>query len=386
MGKRKLGIDVLTATQQRISEVFDTFEKIYVSFSGGKDSTVMLHLVMEEAVKRSRKVGLLFVDLEAQYKITIDHTLNCFELYKDHIVPFWVCLPLNLRNAVSVYEPFWKCWDSAKKDLWVRKFPKNSITKLDYFDFFQDGMEFEDFVPRFGEWFAAGSKTACFVGIRTDESLNRYMAISNGWKTKLSDSLSNVYPIYDWKVQDVWTYHSQFNKPYNKIYEYMHKAGVPLVDQRICQPYGDDQKKGLWLFQILEPATWQKVVLRVHGANSGALYTKEMGNITGNKLITKPDNHTWKSFSEHLISTMPSITQNNYNDKIGGFVSKWIDRCYKPDIPDEAYWNLENLGKVPSYRRVCRAILRNDFLCKTLGFAQPKSKVYGDYLRLKYGN
>jgi len=41
--------NVLTAAKQRISYTFDHFEKIMVSFSGGKDSSVMLHLVMEEA-------------------------------------------------------------------------------------------------------------------------------------------------------------------------------------------------------------------------------------------------------------------------------------------------------------------------------------------------
>jgi len=385
MAKRKLGIDILTAAKQRICETFESNDKIYVSFSGGKDSTVMLHLVMDEAIKRNRKVGLLFVDLEAQYQITIEHVENCFELYKDHIIPFWISLPLNLRNAVSVYEPFWKCWDQSKKDLWVRKPPKDAIKKLDYFSWFKEGSEFEDFVPKFGRWYTRDQKTACFVGIRTDESLNRYMAIKTGYTTQILDNLTNVYPIYDWKVEDIWTYHSKFNKPYNQIYELMHKAGVPLVDQRICQPYGDDQKKGLWLFQILEPKTWSKIVVRVHGANSGALYTKEMGNVTGNKFITKPDEYTWKSFSEYLIDSMPEITKKNYKEKIGTFISKWINRCYQPDIPDEAYWNLENLGKVPSYRRICRAVLRNDFLCKSIGFSQPKSKVYGDYLNIKYG-
>ena len=58
MPKRKLGIDVLTAAMDRISWTFDTFNKIIVSFSGGKDSTVLTHLVMEEAIKRDRKVAL----------------------------------------------------------------------------------------------------------------------------------------------------------------------------------------------------------------------------------------------------------------------------------------------------------------------------------------
>src|SRR5690554_1316334 len=117
MAKKPLGIDVLTAARQRIAFIFDNFPRIYVSFSGGKDSTVMLHLVMEEAIKRSRKVGVLFVDLEGQYKLTIDFIQSMFDLYKDHIEPYWVCLPIILRNAVSQFQPRWTCWDPDKENI-----------------------------------------------------------------------------------------------------------------------------------------------------------------------------------------------------------------------------------------------------------------------------
>ena len=116
----------------------------------------MLHLVMEEAIARGRKVGVLLVDLEAQYKLTIEHSLACFEMYKDHIQPLWVSLPLHLRNAVSVYEPFWMCWDPDAKDAWVRQPPEFAITSENYFPFFTRGMEFEEFVPAFAEWYSNG--------------------------------------------------------------------------------------------------------------------------------------------------------------------------------------------------------------------------------------
>ena len=110
MPKNYLGMDVLTAAKQRITKVFDDFPRVYVSFSGGKDSSVMLHLVMEEAIKRDRKVGVLLVDLEGMYKITIEHIQAMYDLYADHIEPYWVCLPIRLRNAVSVFDPRWMCW------------------------------------------------------------------------------------------------------------------------------------------------------------------------------------------------------------------------------------------------------------------------------------
>ena len=142
--------NVYEASKDRISKVFDDFEKIYVSFSGGKDSTIMLHLVMDEAIKRNKKVGVLIIDLEAQYKDTVDNITQMVEMYKDNIELYWTCIPLLLRNAVTNFEPRWVCWDEDKKDIWVREKPKYASDQSQY-DFYQPKMEFEEFMVLFGE-------------------------------------------------------------------------------------------------------------------------------------------------------------------------------------------------------------------------------------------
>lgn len=394
MPKIYLESNVLDAAKERIKYTFDHFEKITVSFSGGKDSTVMLHLVMDEAIKRNKKVGLLFIDLEGQYKLTIDHILECYKLYEDYIEPYWVCLPIHLRNAVSVYETFWMCWDNKKKESWVREMPKEIevIKDYNYFPFFHEGMEFEEFVPEFGKWYANGEDCAVFVGIRTDESLNRFRTISSKYKktynnkqytTQVIDNCYNVYPIYDWKTQDLWIYHAKNKKlPYNRLYDLMYKAGLTIHQMRICQPYGDDQRRGLWLFHLIEPETWARVVARVNGANSGALYVNDSGNIMGYRKINKPEGHTWESFANLLINSMPPKTKLHYQNKITIFVKWWIDRGYPEGIPDEADYRLEQERKVPSWRRICKSLLRNDYWCKGLAFTQTKSDAYKKYLQL----
>lgn len=389
-------INVIDASVERIAFVFDNFERIYISFSAGKDSTVMLHLVMAEAIKRKRKIGLMLVDLEAQYKLTMQHAETCIEMYKDNIELFWVSLPLSLRNAVSNYQPQWLAWDNKVKDNWVRQPPEFAIVDEKYFPFFQNGMEFEEFVPEFGEWYAQGKNCACFVGIRTDESLNRFRTIAlktkvkfegKSYTTKVTNSVYNVYPIYDWSVSDLWRYHYENPAlPYNKIYEQMHKAGLSPAQMRICQPYGDDQRRGLWLYHILEPATWYKVVARVNGANSGALYIQETGNITGYSKINKPDGHTWKSFCNLLLSSLPKNTQEHYIVKFKTFIKWWKYRGYIDGMPDEVPAILEAKRIAPSWRRLCKVLLRNDYWCKGLAFTQPKSAAYGRYLELKKKN
>lgn len=390
MAKLALGINVHHAARDRISFTFDTFSKIYVSFSGGKDSSAMIHMVMEEAVRRKRKVGVLFVDLEAQYKMTIDFVSEIFERYKEWIDPYWICLPLHLRNAVSQYEPHWICWEHDRKKDWVRQPPKFAITDNNKFPFFREGMEFEEFVDDFGHWYGEGHLTACLVGIRADESLNRFRTLVSkktrfqnlSWTTWKNKSLYNIYPIYDWRTEDIWTYHGKFGKPYNHLYDLMHKAGLSIHQQRICQPYGDDQRKGLWLYHLLEPETWAKVVARVNGANSGALYAQESGNILGRIKITRPEGHTWESFANLLLNSMPERTAEHYRNKIAVFLNWYSSRGYQFGIPDESDPKQEANKEVPSWRRVCKVLLRNDYWCKGLSFSQTKSQAYERYQKI----
>ncbi len=392
MPKRKLGINVYNAATFRISLIFRKFEHVYVSFSGGKDSTVMLHMVMDEAIKLGRKVGVLFIDLEGQYKVTINHVQRCYDMYKDHIEPFWCCLPIHLRNAVSVYETHWVCWDKEKEAAWIRRPPAMAITDTEKFPFFRPGMEFEEFVPEFGDWYSNGEPVACFVGIRTDESLNRFRTIASvkkgrfegkQWTTLVTDKTVNVYPLYDWRTEDLWTYHARNpNKPSNGLYELMYKAGLTIHQMRICQPYGDDQRKGLWLFHLIEPETWARVVARVNGANGGAMYVQESGNMTGYRAISKPAGHTWQSFAHLLISSMPPKTKEHYENKALLFCRWWAERGYPDGIPDEADYALEAKRKVPSWRRICKSLLRNDYWCKGLSFTQHQSEAYEKYLDL----
>lgn len=390
--KVPLGVDVLTAATARVSWAFDDFERIYLSGPSGKDSGVMMHLVCLEARRRGRKVGVLYVDLEAQYKLTIDNVREMFALYADVIEPYWLALPIRMRNAVSNVEPFWIAWDPERKDAWVRQPETTSITDASVFPWFTHpwrdehsiahAMEFEELIVEFGKWYGQGQDTICFVGIRSDESLNRWRAISVDresreqglpWTTR-NGSVVNAYPIYDWSVEDVWTYYGRTGLPYNHVYDMMHKAGLSLAQMRICQPYGDDQRRGLGLFHVIEPETWTKVVARVSGANQGALYAGKSGNILGNKMITRPASHsTWKSYADFLLASMPSHEREHYGAKIAVFIRWHMQRGYADGIPDEADPKKEASREAPSWRRICKTILKNDRLCKGLGFSQTSS-------------
>lgn len=390
MPKRGLGIDVLTAARQRIEWTFDNFEKIYCSFSAGKDSTIMLHLVMDEARKRDRKIGLFLLDWECQIGLTIDFAREMFAEYADHVEPYWVALPIKTWNACSQFEPEWTAWDNQKRDLWVRQPEPGSITDMSFFPFYHEAMSFEEFVPAFGEWYSEGKLTACFVGIRADESLNRFRTIARNkpmmegkpWTTSVVGNVWNVYPVYDWRTSDLWTYFSKFKKPYNKLYDRMYQAGVKLSQMRICEPFGDEARKGLWLYSVVAPEMWAKVCLRVAGANTGALYCEEKGAVLGNHSVALPDGHTYESFAHYLLDTMPPRTAEHYKNKLAVYLKWWSKRGYEDGIPDLADKKLESSGRVPTWRKIVKTFLRNDYWCKGLGFSPTKTAAYQKYCDL----
>lgn len=387
--------NVLDAAKERISKTFDDFERVYVAFSGGKDSSVLMHLTMTEAARRRRQVAVFYIDFEAQYLDTIRHVEEMFGLYEEWIDPHWICCPMLLRNAVTNYEPRWMCWDPDRKTSWVRPMPENRFVRhADDYPFQPAGMEFEEFVVLFGEWYSQGQLTAGLIGIRAQESLHRYCAIATWekrdlmfkgrrWTTKIAESVFNAYPIYDWTTADIWRFHARYpDKPHNPVYDKMQMAGVPLSQQRLCQPFGDDQRRGLWLYHILEPETWAKLVARVNGVNSGALYVGETGSVSGYNKISCPPGHTWRSFCNLLLQTMPQKTRNHYIFRFRKFIHGWRQRGYDV-IPEEAPPELEAKCWAPSWRRMCKVLLRNDYWCKGLGQAQPKSEAWARFKQMK---
>lgn len=389
--RKYLESSVLEEAQKRISFVFDRMKNICVSFSGGKDSTVLTHLVLDEAKKRDRKVGLFFLDWEAQFELTISHIDEIYKKYSDNIIPYWVALPITTTNGCSMYEPEWTCWEESKKDLWIRDKHELSIKDKKYFPFYYEGMTFEEFVPLFSKWFSNNEDTGFFVGIRTQESLNRYRAVSYNyeknydntmWSTNVVDNVWNFYPIYDWNTRDIWIYNAKMKKVYNTLYDRMYKAGLSVHQMRIDEPFGETQRKGLWLYQVVEPKTWAKMCCRVAGANSGSLYSKSKGNVLGNRSITLPKNHTWESFANLILNTMPAKTSEHYKNKITVYLKWYRERGYPDGIPQEADNVLEQLNKVPSWKMITKALLRNDYWCIGLGFSPTKKDAYDKYMEL----
>ena len=395
--------NVYDASIDRLKFTFENFDNICVSLSGGKDSSVMIQLVQIVSEMHNKKYDVLFIDMEAQYLLTLEHIDELKKL--SNINEFYhVCLPMSLRNAVSIFEPRWICWDKKDEEKWIREMPIDSINEdNNIFDFFTYAMEFEEFVPNFQKWYSDKNNGLCasLVGIRSDESLNRFRTIVStkkdtfqnlGWTTRnkpLENSYS-VFPIYDWATEDIWTAVSVLNLSYNYVYELMYKNGVSIHQQRLCQPFGDDQKNGLDQYKSIESENWEKLLKRVSGVNFGNIYcrTSALGNIKSEK----PNHLTWEQWSLYLLESIGIYNKDlekHYANKIRKFIKFWDEKCgcKLEDIQDFGDKKLESNKRIPSWRRIARALERNDYFMSRLSFGQTKSD--SEYLKSmisKWGN
>lgn len=409
-------MNVLEAAQYRIRLIFSEFDNVYVSFSGGKDSGVLLNLAMAEARTLGRRLGVFHMDYEAQYQATTDYVTRTLENNLDVLDVYHICLPLAAQCATSMHQDHWIPWDKDKRDLWVRPLPEGVICE-DYnpLGFFVKGMWDYDLQNKFSFWIhnqKNAKRTCCLVGIRTQESLNRWRAIhsdnhyrnyaGHDWTKEMACNIYNAYPIFDWQTEDIWTANARFGWDYNKLYDLFYKAGVPLGSMRVASPFNDYAKESLQLYRVIDPKNWGRMIGRVDGVNFTGIY----GGTTamGWKSIKLPKGHTWKSYMEFLLSTLPKDAAENYKKKLATSIEFWetrggaLDRKTIKSLRDMGIkvklgkkggrhtnkqvvampylddTELDEFSKIPSYKRMCICILKNDHACKYMGFAPTKTE------------
>ena len=415
MQKEYLPIDVYEALQNRLEFLFREFDNIYVSFSGGKDSGLLLNLLLDyrRAHYPDRTVGVFHQDFEAQYTVTTEFITRTFERIKDEVEPYWICLPMATRTALSSYEMFWYPWDDTKQELWVRPMPKYPyvINLQNPFTHYRYRMHQEDLAKQFGRFYKeshGNGKTVCLLGMRADESLQRYSGFLNKkygykgecWITKQFKDVWCASPLYDWSSSDVWAANYRFGYDYNPLYDLYYKAGLTPDQMRVASPFNEYSKDSLNLYRVIDPEIWARLVGRVKGVNFAAIYgrTKAMGY----RAITLPEGHTWESFTRFLLDTLPRRLQNAYVQKFNTSIEFWhktggglseetireleehgyrIARngvsnytlekksrvIFLDKIPDHTD-DIQTSKDIPSWKRMCYCILKNDHMCRFMGF------------------
>ncbi len=411
--------NVYDALLQRLDYLFREFDNIFVSFSGGKDSGLLLNILLDFRKEHypDKRIGVFHQDFEAQYSVTTEYVERTFTRLENEPLTdlYWVCLPMATRTCFSSYQMYWYPWDDTKKDIWVRPMPVhpyvinlqyNPITTYTY------RMHQEDLAKQFCRWYRMShgdKKTVCLLGIRTDESLHRFSSILNkkyGYKGEcwISKHFKDTYaasPMYDWSTSDVWHAYAKLGYDYNRIYDMFYMAGLKPSQMRVASPFNDHAKESLNLYRVIDPETWARLVGRVRGANFGAIYGKTKA--LGYRNLTLPEGHTWESYTQFLLDTLPTRLRKNYIKKFRTSIDFWhnvgggleeetirelIEHGYNirlngvsnytimrssrvvfiGDIPDHTD-DIKSSKDIPSWKRMCYCILRNDHTCRFMGFS-----------------
>lgn len=409
--------NVYELVQERLRIIFNEFDNVYLSFSGGKDSGVLLSLCIDYIRRNNLNVRLsiFHMDYEIQYKMTLDYIDRIIEANKDILDVYRVCIPFRVSTCTSMYQSFWRPWEESKKQHWVRPMPKDAMVKED-FDFYNSNMWDYEFQLRFAKWLHEKKdavRTCCLIGIRTQESFNRWRCIylnrkyqmyhNYRWTSKVGNDVYNAYPIFDWKTTDVWTAYGKFRWDYNVLYDLYYKAGVNIERQRVASPFIGEAQESLSLYRVIDPDTWGKMIGRVNGVNFTGMYggTYAMGW----QSVRLPEGYTWREFMYFLLATLPERTRKAYLRKLSVSVNFWrtkggclndetIQKLIDAHVPiivmDSSNYktvkkpvrmeyqddiNIAEFREIPTYKRMCICILKNDHACKYMGFSPTKEEM-----------
>jgi predicted phosphoadenosine phosphosulfate sulfurtransferase len=355
------------------------------------------------------------MDNEANYEYSLDFMKDILDSNLDILEVYWCCMPITLPCTVSAYELDWQCWGEGDRHRWIRPMPEMdyvvNLKNHPFGDRFVENMHYDEFWDMFAEWYSQGQSTANLIGIRTQESLNRFRAIMNDaketvdgrqWTKKNTTHVFNCYPIYDWKTRDVWIANAKFDWKYNKLYDTFYMAGVPVERMRVASPFMSESKSSLNLYRVIDGHTWARLCARVAGANFIATYGKQL-SYSSFKL---PEGHTWKSFVKFLLATLPKESAENFKLRFIQSIKFWgrVGRGLYPDIiqdmrdnkvrfcingttphgknnlervvikvpPDHLDCLKSHNSEVTSWKRFAITILKNDHTCKYMGLQPTK--------------
>lgn len=231
----------IQVTQTRIMEWYMHYEgKVYVSFSGGKDSTVLLDL----ARRIYPDIPAVFIDTGLEYP-----SIRSFVKSKENVI--WLLPEMNFKQVIETYGYPVISKEVSQKIYDYRRNP-NGWTK-DRFD------ENSDYIKRYGKAYCFSkwiwlrdsdipvSHQCCnvmkkkpakkfeketglkpIVATMAEESRNRRTAWLNNGCNAFEGKRPTSQPMSFWTEQDVLTYLKQFNIPYADDYGEIIEEGGKL--------------------------------------------------------------------------------------------------------------------------------------------------------------
>jgi len=367
LDKHFVNQDVYEAALDRLRYLYKRFDRVVVSFSGGKDSTAVLNLCVQVAREIGRlPVDVHFYDEECISPDTADYVERVFKSADINMT--WYCIPIKHRNACSRRQPYWHPWNVAERDLWVRAMPEWATTEMPGFVF---GMSMPDclHLP-----FSGSRETVAMLrGIRAQESMRR-LSISlrseiDNYIHQKDGSAANFYlcdPIYDWTVNDVWVSPLKFNWDYNRTYDRFEAMGVSRPAQRVGPPFGEEPLGLLHSWGICYPDLWHKMTARVPGAATAARYA--LTDLYGYRLTAPPNGLTWREWAFRILDLYDEPWRTQVANSVKKVIARHKNKTHRP-IPDD---DVDPMSGV-SWRSLAHIALKGDFKRRQAGMTTTRA-------------
>ncbi|MEU9576255.1 DUF3440 domain-containing protein [Streptomyces chilikensis] len=311
-GRVGLEKDVYSLAVERTRYVMEHHDRVMVMFSGGKDSTAVLNVALEAAHSDPRlsarhlPLRVIFYDEEAIPLETEEYVRRTFA--RPDIAGEWYCLPVQHRNACSRQSPYWWPWAPEDEAKWCRPMPPEAITHLDGFPVWPP--EERMTIPDMNGLFAPlPYSTAMLMGIRAQESLIRARAVTKKlvdnylipYKGKTTrGNLTKVYPVYDWRTEDVWAAPKLLGWDYNRAYDLLEMAGVPPHMQRCSPAFGEEPLQKIHTYAQCFPEVWARMAERVPGIGAAQRYALTELYAYRDR-PEKPAGMTWPEWLSHYL-------------------------------------------------------------------------------------
>jgi len=298
---------VYEAAKDRIRWIFKEFpeRKKVVSFSGGKDSTTVLHLVKEVMDEMGiAKIPVFFCDQEAEAPQTIDYVRKVMNF--DWVEPFWIQSFFQEWNSSK--GEWFNVWGPGEK--WCReKEPNNPYVDCPY-----------DKTKHFGEVLDSmlryhfGNDYVALGGVRIDESPTRRVALTTRpfykditWGKGASKGGYVFYPIWDWNYKDVWYYIFTNHFPYCKLYDlFVHQK---TAEQMPCiiHTYMKTQFKTWKTSGRIAPKFYAAALRRIENVNTTVQSYDMLLGFIGSlpQYFT-----TWEEYVEYLADNIVEDKKN----------------------------------------------------------------------------
>jgi len=315
--------NVYDAALERIRYLFDEFEDVSVSYSGGKDSTVILELSLIVAKEKGRlPLKVMFIDQEAEWTYTIDEVRRVMNLKE--VDPYWYQIPFKIENATSFDTPYLSIWEKGKEKDWIR--PKEDIAikennyNCDVWGAGKTGIFTAIFLKDFS------SKKHCSIGgVRSEETPRRYLALTNDltykditWGNKHCGTNNYVfYPIYDWSYTDVWKAIHDNNWSYNKVYDYQYRYGIKIPDMRVSNLHHETAIICLFYLQEIDNEVYNKLTTRLRGVDMAGKMGAEDYFVTKLPFVFKD----WQEYRDFLIEKL--VMDEKFKKKISRFINTY---------------------------------------------------------------